>query len=583
MENKIELFDTNDPISNIVYNNYSNLESLKENDLEAYGKKIDQLTLDICDVDRYIKENELEEVSNPMFFIKKGVATPNGLLSNEIFGLTKEDRQGTFAYIKLNSLFIDPSCYKQWCKLDKKIKAIVHQTETFSINAQGELEPDPKGKTGVKFLKDNFDKLKFKSTGSIQRDMRIKYIKKNAKKMFIDKYLVIPAFYRDVDTSQKGKTNIGAINKLYAKLINNANALASTADMGFDNTGAIIGSTQETLLTIYDWFVGNTNKSIQEPGTGISGKFGILRMANMSKTTDYSSRLVISSADLKVEFTEDMRVDLDHTLVPLSAALANYYPYILFHVKHFFENEFSELTKYPVRDKTGKIEYMTPKEPQIVFSDEHIETEIKRYIHGYSNRFIPIQIPVEENDKLYYMQFKGRANMDNIVTPSDDFYKRDLTWCDVFYMAAVEATKNMMILITRYPIESQYSQIPTGIVIGSTEKTEPVYFNDTYYPYYPMIRQTDIGKDTSGTFVDICIMSNLLIGGLGADFDGDTVSIKSVFTQEANEELRKYANAKSNFITLGAENIKSSSGDAVMAAYALTKVLDGTQLIDPVF
>ena len=78
-------------------------------------------------------------------------------------------------------------------------------------------------------------------------------------------------------------------------------------------------------------------------------------------------------------------------------------------------------------------------------------------------------------------------------------------------------------------------------------------------------------------------MSNLLCPGLGADFDGDTISIKSVFTQEANEELRKYANAKSNFITLGAENIKASSGDAVMAAYAMTKVLDGTQLIDPIF
>ena len=517
MENIIEVFDRNDPISNIAYNHYDELKSLKEDNLTAYGKKIEQLSLDICDVNRYIKENELEEVNNPMFFFKKGVPTPNGLLSNEIFGLTKDDRESTFAYIKLNGWFIDPSCYKQLCKLDKKIKAIVHQTDTFSINSHGELELDPKGKTGVKFLKDNFDKLKFKSTGSIQRDMRIKYIKKNASKMFIDKYLVIPAFYRDVDSSQKGKTNIGSINKLYSKLINNAAALSSTKDMGFDNTGAICGSIQETLLTIYDWFVGNTNKSIQEPGTGIAGKFGILRMANMSKTTDYSSRLVISSADLKVEFTEDMRVDLDHTLVPLSATLANYKPYILFHVKHFFENEFSELSKYPVRNKNGDIAYLTPKDPQIVFSDERIETEMKRYIHGYANRFIPIQIPVEENDKLYYMQFKGRASMGNDATPSNEFYKRDLTWCDVFFMAAVEATRNMMILITRYPIESQYSQIPTGIVVGSTFKTEPIYFNDKYYKDYPMIRQSDIGKDTSGDFVDIAIMSNLLCPGLGAD------------------------------------------------------------------
>lgn len=52
---------------------------------------------------------------------------------------------------------------------------------------------------------------------------------------------------------------------------------------------------------------------------------------------------------------------------------------------------------------------------------------------------------------------------------------------------------------------------------------------------------------------------------------------------EANEELKKYMNSKSNFITLGAENIKSSSGDAIMAAYSLTKVLSDTKLTDPKF
>lgn len=40
---------------------------------------------------------------------------------------------------------------------------------------------------------------------------------------------------------------------------------------------------------------------------------------------------------------------------------------------------------------------------------------------------------------------------------------------------------------------------------------------------------------------------------------------------------------KSNFITLGAENIKSSSGDAIMAVYSLTKVLNDTKLTAPAF
>lgn len=66
-------------------------------------------------------------------------------------------------------------------------------------------------------------------------------------------------------------------------------------------------------------------------------------------------------------------------------------------------------------------------------------------------------------------------------------------------------------------------------------------------------------------------------------FDGDTISIKSPYTVEANEELKKFAESKANFITLGATNIKSSSGDAIMATYALTKVLNDTTLINPTF
>lgn len=66
-------------------------------------------------------------------------------------------------------------------------------------------------------------------------------------------------------------------------------------------------------------------------------------------------------------------------------------------------------------------------------------------------------------------------------------------------------------------------------------------------------------------------------------FDGDTISVKSPYTVEANDELRNFIKSKANFITLGAENIKSSSGDAIMAAYSMTKILDDTKLVDPIF
>ena len=443
------ILESNDSIDDL----YDNLNVLSE---AEYDKKIDKLKLEICDVDRFVKVNECKPITNPVTFIRNNEPSPDGLLSNDIFGITQEERAGTFAYIDLTETFIDPSCYKVWCKVDSRVKSIVHQTDKFIINSKGELVQDPNGKTGIKFLKDNFDKIKFKTTESKRRDLKIKYLQKNKDKMFITKYLVIPAYYRDVNTNGKN-VGVGYINKVYATLIRTVNSLKSTGDYGFDNTGAIRGRIQETLLTIYDWFAGNRNSSIspKDEGTGIAGKRGITKGSVISKTADYSSRLVLSAPEMKVETVDDIMVNMERSALPLSAAIANYYPYIVFFIKKYFENEFGGVSKSIVVDKEGNVSLHKAKDPLIEFSDDRIKKELKKFLHGFSNRFIPIEVPLEDSDKVVYMKFKGRKTLDDdIGINPEPIYNRKLTWCDVFYMAAVEATKNSHILITRYPVNT---------------------------------------------------------------------------------------------------------------------------------
>ena len=188
-----------------------------------------------------------------------------------------------------------------------------------------------------------------------------------------------------------------------------------------------------------------------ELGTGISGKMGILRRANMSKTANFSSRLVISAPELKVETPEEMMVDFDKSAIPLSAAIAEFRDFIMFHVRQFFEHEFLGSETYPVIDKNGKEKYVTLDNPLIAFSDERIKHEMERYLHGYNNRFVPVEIPIEGTNEKYYMQFKGQGS----TKPSDNpesIYHRRMTWCDIFFIGAIEATKNKSILITRFPI-----------------------------------------------------------------------------------------------------------------------------------
>ena len=52
------------------------------------------------------------------------------------------------------------------------------------------------------------------------------------------------------------------------------------------------------------------------------------------------------------------------------------------------------------------------------------------------------------------MIFKGRNTtpLEAQEDKSNPLKQRRLTWCDIFYQAAVEATKNKNVLITRFPI-----------------------------------------------------------------------------------------------------------------------------------
>ncbi|MCK9198659.1 MAG: hypothetical protein M0P49_03560 [Bacilli bacterium] len=476
------------------------------------------LTLELLDAKKLINVNDLKAITSPIFFIRDGIPTPDGLLSNEIFGITKDDRSNIFAYVDLNGIFMHPLCYKIWCRMDSRIRDIAHGTKKFIVSSKGELEESENGDNGISFLKKNIDKIQIKATGSTKRDKNIQFLSENKNLMFIKQYIIIPAFFRDINTD-RGYIGVGDINKLYNSLIIATRSLKDTADFGLSMTNATNGRIQEILLQIYNWFTDEPN---------LSKKKGIIRRANLSKTTDYASRLVLSASDLRVETVGDLMVDMDNSAVPLASICTNFFPFISFYIRRFFETEFGGDTGYAYIEKaTGKIKQLKVKNTLSEFSDARIKKELDRFMRGYSNRFIPIEIPNEEG-KLIYMSFKGRIYqgkfVDNKDKEDDDsigksvLLDRRLTWCDIFYIAAVEVSKDKRILITRYPIDSSQNQFPTNVIVSSTKETEPILYDNVYYKYYPKIREEDIGSNTSNRFIDTMRMSNLYLPSTGADF-----------------------------------------------------------------
>ena len=560
------------------------------------------LKLSPLNVENFVKANELEEVSDPMFFSRSNTPTAKGLLSNEIFGISRDDRTSIFAYIELaGEEFLHPLAYKIWNKLDSNVKQCVYEADTFVYDKNtGKLKPDPDGENGIPFLKRLIKNIEFKKTESMKRGVRIDFLEKYREKLFIKKFVVIPAGYRDVNTDGNARVGVGEINKLYNAIIRDCRALRDSDDYGLSLNGNLRGRIQDNITAVYDWFVFGRYGNTESVASGLSRKLGLIRRAGMKKSFDWGARLVICTQNLRKENVSDIEIDLDSIGLPLAAVCANFFPYMLFYIRKWFENQFSDVDYIMAIDpKSKKPEKIQIEDWQSVYGDEKIKKELDRFMHGMSNRFRPIEAPLPDRlkDKYHggHLRFKGFMVADEKIAEeiiekkaTDIKYpieERDLTWCDLIYQAAFEVTKDKMTLITRFPMDSYWNQFPAKIKIISTIETEPMIVNGVYYKEYPKIRQEDINKNSSNKFVDVALPNNVRLGSIGGDYDGDTISSKALYSIEANDELFKAVNSKKHYISLGAENAMTTTNEGVQSLYNLTLVLndDKNKLTDPQF
>lgn len=465
---------------------------------------------------KLIKENDLQEVTNSAMFNATNGPTPDGLLSNEIFGITKEERSGIYSYISLKEKFINPYYYKLWLALDRNLRAVVYETKNFVLK-DGYLVEDENGNTGIKFLVDNVDKLRFKDT---KREERLRTLMEGKDKLFSDKFVIIPPYYRDASTSSSNRVGVGEINKLYVNLMNNIKALSESNDYGLSMAGGIRGKIQDIMLEIYNWFtIGETVVGGEHTGAGIFKKFGIMQRAVRSKTTDNGCRLVLSAPNINVDSKEELMVDMDHAAIPLSATCVVAYPFLLYNIRQMFTNEFGGKTHYPVINAKGEEIQYELDNPETIFSDQRFDQEINEFVHGYSNRFKKLTLPVKGGKEIE-LRFKGYSITAEEYAEgkreSENIIDRPLTWLDILFQCAVEAAEDKMILITRYPMDSYFNQFAIQPRVYSTVDTEPMVINGKFYRWYPKIRKEDIGKDTSNKFIDTCSISNAFIILMGA-------------------------------------------------------------------
>ena len=524
------------------------------------------MRLDLANIDAIVKLNGLESVANPILCNKGCIPTSDGLLSTEIFGMTSKEREMTFAYINLYGKYLHPDAYKAFKRMNRNIDGIISGTEYFIIE-DGQLlkSTEEHGHTGIKWLYDNWNKLRWEKNNSSMRNERIDLLTTNTRdELFVDKWLVLPALYRDMNLQQQ-EASTDEVNSYYSRLIRYCNMSMDTDQFDFVLYNLQFNIQME-LIEIYDYFKRKIEK-----------KNGAIRKSLLGKSVDYSSRRVITSPKHDYDSFDEMKIDVDTVGVPLSHVCSLFFPFILHWLRNYFDRELSSRqNRYPVKlPHWDKVKYVKLEDPLTYFNDEYLTKHVKSFIKSYGTRFeevyLPIKNPEEVENRKIGMVCIGRYQNDDEPESKSVLFNRRLTWADLLYRAAYEVTKDKHVVVTRYPCLDYFGSFIAKIHVLSTHKTMAVNIDDYYYENYPIIDQSMSSDKVSTAFSDSLVMSNLMLGALGGDYDGDQVTIKSIFSQEANIEAEKLLQSTSNLLNIYGENQRKSSKEAIETLYQLTR------------
>lgn len=520
--------------------------------------------------DKLILKSNLKPVTDPVAFTTGGIKTPGGLFSDEIFGRTDDERRRQFAYIDLQEYFFHPFVFEILDDLmPKRFKQCAQGQGSWTITEDGTLTKvernDPKyneDNTGIQWLIKNFKKLSFKESGSMIRSDRIKLIKDlSHDEIFISKWLVVPVVYRDIDKNSSIH-KLPELNTRYNNVIRYANSLRDSTFSFFNNQARY--NLQIELV--------NIRKHGQ---TLIEKKHGFFHKAILGKSIDRGSGDVISTPSMRgYQRPEDNPIDVLHSGIPLAKCLIMGYDFVMRYCLQFFANNFRNVTEYPVYRLVGdeyKIVGSVPIEDQISrFSSKFLEKRINRFKNSHGTRFEVITLTTKDGKEIplhlagQFAPTAPRALQSTIIN-------RPMTWTDLFYMAAEDTLGDKYVYITRYPVESHNHIFPSNVRVLSTIRTIPAYVNGTLYERYPYIDLSTPTERISSCFNDTITMSNLCIGAMGGDYDGDTTRSKICFSIEANAEAKEISESIRNFISPQGGLIRTLGNEMYLTFYNLTR------------
>ena len=542
----------------------------------------DALNLSVMDVDTFITKNNIQEVTSPFIHVPSSPAfDPEGIFSEAIFGaIASQMRLIRHGYINLNCHVFHPIIFqnllaikrfygeimsgKSYAKWDPEIKDFVRADES-----------EEGADTGYSFFLSHFNQINFETNESLKRNDKVRVIEKYKDRLLIDKILVLPAGWRDLN-DEDGRVEKDSINTLYIALLERARAMPPMGDTDaiYD---AVHYSVQRKVMEIYEYLF----EFARGKRGFLEGKFGARSIA-------MGTRNVITSSLMEAESPDSPQYHkLDEVKVPLYQAAKGYTSLVVYWLKSLFYSPV-------IQDGADQIPIIDPddlkqiyvriddKDKDTLLTSEGVNKTLDRF-RDVEYRWRPVTAMSEGKPYYLYLVYDDKDEI-SIFRNLEEFKEmyerrtgakpdmakvRPLCYAEMIYVATYQASLGRSGYVTRYPVTDEQSCFVAKTHLCSTAPARVVKFITNVetgasieLPEYPII---------GAGFVDALRFHPSKRAGLGADYDGDTVTWGPLLSDEANKECEAYYHSVANFVFPNGEAMVGTDDLIMCCLYTLTE------------
>ena len=489
---------------------------------------------------------------------------PNGLFSTEIFGKVGDPlRSKRFSYIDIKIDIFHPIIYNALIDLKRLYAGIINGSEYVLWNDEikdFERSNPMVGKTGFNYFMTYWKDIVFKKNDSIEREQNIRVVEKYKNTATTNKIIVMPAGLRDMEITIDGRKENDEINTFYRKLLAISNSIS---DANIKTNRELINNSRYSLQITFNGLYDMIEDMIKGKKKLLLGKWASRKVFN-------GTRNVITSMDTNTSYLgAGGSVSVNDTYVGLYQAMKCIMPVTRYMLKNGLLSKVFISSNMPAKlvdKKTKKCVDMVLRNEYYDkwMTDEGLEKVITKFQENDTrDKYLEIE------GHYVGLIYKGPDGTFKIIQDIDEVpgsrSKLDvfpITYSELMYLSCYVRFKDIPVILTRYPITGVGSTVPTMMHVKTTIKSEVRReLNDNW----EIMDDDHIAYEfpIPGPYLNSVAPHSTKLSGLGADFDGDTVSITAVYSEEAIKEVKNFLGSKRAYVGTDGKFKASVSTDTI--------------------